>query len=171
MTLWRTTPSRAGPDHDDLATERRWEDLVKVDVVTEIMIDRSIEQVASYACDPANATEWYVNILAVEWETPPPARVQVAFVARFLGRRLAYTDELVELVPNHRLVMRTAQGPFPIETTYTWDAVKGGTLMTLRNRGQPAGFSKAAAPIMSAAMRRTNRKDLAKLRSILEASE
>ncbi len=96
---------------------------------------------------------------------------KVAFVARFLGRRLAYTDELVELVPNHRLVMRTAQGPFPIETTYTWDAVKGGTLMTLRNRGQPAGFSKAAAPIMSAAMRRTNRKDLAKLRSILEASE
>lgn len=92
-------------------------------------------------------------------------------MARFLGRRLAYTDELVELVPNHRLVMRTAQGPFPIETTYTWDAVKGGTLMTLRNRGQPAGFSKAAAPIMSAAMRRTNRKDLAKLRSILEASE
>ena len=94
----------------------------------------------------------------------------MAFVARFLGRRLAYTYEFVELVPNERLVMRTAQGPFPMETTYTWSAAaEGTTRMTLRNRGEPAGFSKLTAPFMAAAMRRANRKDLAKLRSILEA--
>jgi hypothetical protein len=146
---------------------------VTVDVVTETTIRAPVEVVASYASDPSNAPAWYVNIESVEWETPPPATVgsRIKFVARFLGRRLAYTYELVELVPGERLVMRTAEGPFPMETTYTWSpAGDGSTHMTLRNRGEPAGFSKVAAPAMAAAMRRANTKDLAALRRILEAS-
>lgn len=142
-----------------------------VDVLTEIDIDRPVDAVAAYAADPANAPVWYANIDSVEWKTEPPLRVgsAVAFVARFLGRRLAYTYEFVELVPGQRLVMRTAQGPFPMETTYTWTvSPPGGTHMTLRNRGEPAGFSKMLAPFMQPAMRRANRKDLASLKSILE---
>jgi uncharacterized membrane protein len=143
-----------------------------VDVSTETTIDRPIREVADYAADPSNAPAWYVNIESVEWVTPPPVQVgsRVKFVARFLGRRLAYTYEFVELVPGARLVMRTAQGPFPMETTYTWSAAGDGTTrMTLRNRGEPAGFSKMVAPFMRRAMRRANRKDLARLRSILES--
>jgi hypothetical protein len=143
-----------------------------VDILTEITIDRPAHVVAAYTADPSNAPAWYVNIESVEWETPPPVQIgsKVAFVARFLGRRLAYTYEFVEFVPTERLVMRTAQGPFPMETTYTWSATDDGkTRMTLRNRGEPAGFSKVLAPFMAAAMRRANRKDLSKLRSILEA--
>src|SRR5437868_14673697 len=109
-----------------------------VDVLTDIEIDVPSERVAAYTTDPNNAPEWYVNIKAVEWKTPPPPAVgsRVAFVAQFLGRRLAYTYEIVDLVPGARLVMRTAEGPFPMETTYTWEATTAGkTRMTLRNRG------------------------------------
>jgi hypothetical protein len=68
-------------------------------------------------------------------------------------------------------MMRTAQGPFPMETTYTWVSAGGGsTRMTLRNRGEPAGFSKVMAPFLAPAMRRANRKDLARIKAILEAS-
>jgi uncharacterized protein YndB with AHSA1/START domain len=142
-----------------------------VDVVTEIEISCPVERVAAYASDPSNAPEWYENIRSVEWETPAKVEVgaRMAFVARFMGRTLRYTYEVVDLVPGQRLVMRTAQGPFPMETTYTWSSTDGGTTMTLRNRGEPRGFSKVAAPVMSAAMRRANRKDLRLLKSILEA--
>ena len=146
---------------------------MSVDVVTEIVIDRPPELVASFAADPTNAPRWYVNIKSVEWKTKPPVSVgsQVAFVARFMGRQLAYTYEVVELVPDKRFVMRTAEGPFPMETTYTWEPVgTGSTRMTLRNRGEPSGFSRIAAPLMASAMARATRKDLAALKRLLEVA-
>jgi uncharacterized protein YndB with AHSA1/START domain len=146
---------------------------VPVDVVTEIVINRPRAQVAAYAGDPSNAPRWYVNIESVDWKTDPPVRVgsRMAFVAHFVGRRLAYTYEIIELVPGERLLMRTAEGPFPMETTYTWESAgEGATRMTLRNRGNPSGFSKVGSPLMAAAMRRANRKDLEQLKALLEAT-
>jgi uncharacterized membrane protein len=146
---------------------------VDVDVLSEIVINRPVAQVAAYAGNPGNAPQWYVNIKWVEWQTPPPIQIgsRIAFVAHFLGRRLAYTYEIVELLPNQRLVMRTAQGPFAMETTYTWEAVAAdSTRMTLRNRGTPTGFSKLVAPFMARAMRNANCKDLLMLKQRLEQS-
>ena len=143
-----------------------------VDVRTEIEIARPRADVATYAADPDNATAWYEKIKKVEWKTPKPVGVgsRISFVAQFLGRTLEYTYEVEEFVPGKRLVMATAQGPFPMETTYSWDDTpSGGTTMTLRNRGEPAGFSKMVAPLMAPAIRRANRKDLEQLKRILEA--
>jgi uncharacterized membrane protein len=145
-----------------------------VNVVTETVIDRPRAEVAAYSAEPDNAPSWYANIKSVEWVSPPPLRLgsKVAFVAEFLGRRLAYTYEFTELNLPNRLVMRTAEGPFPMETTYVWaDAPGGGTRMTLTNRGEPKGFSALAAPLMAGAMRQANRKDLALLKSLLERAQ
>lgn len=143
-----------------------------VDVLSDIDIGRPRADVAAFACNPDNAAAWYKNIESVTWETPKPLAVgsRIAFVARFLGRRLAYTYEVKALTPGERFVMATAEGPFPMETTYTWyDTPEGGTIMTLRNRGEPAGFGKLAAPVMGSAIRRANRKDLARLKQIIES--
>lgn len=142
-----------------------------IDVVTEIVIDRPREQVAAYAADPTNAPEWYENIESVEWKTPPPVEVgsKMDFVAHMMGRRLAYTYEVAELVPGQRLVMRTAEGPFPMETTYTWQSTPdGATRMQLRNRGMPSGFARVGAPLMALAVRRETTKNLKALKQLME---
>ena len=142
-----------------------------VDILTETTIARPRDIVSEYAANPDNAPAWYVNIKSVEWKTPKPLRVssQVMFKAHFLGRELVYTYEIITYVPGEKLVMRTSEGPFPMETTYTWNTVANGqTHMTLRNTGNPTGFSKLFAPFMKSAMRRANTKDLALLKQLLE---
>lgn len=142
-----------------------------VDVVSKIEIKAPCERVAAFASDPDNVPKWYVHIKSVEWVSERPLAVgsKIAFVAHFLGRRLAYTYEVENYVPGKRLVMRTTEGPFPMETSYTFEAPSAGsTQMTLRNRGEPSGFSRLIAPFMAWAMRRENGKDLARLKQILE---
>jgi uncharacterized protein YndB with AHSA1/START domain len=145
--------------------------MASVDVQVETVIHRPREVVAAYAADPTNAPEWYANIKSVQWRTSPPVRVgsRMDFMATFMGRRIAYTYEVAELVPGERLVMRASDGPMAMETTYTWTDEGDGTRMRLRNRGGPSGFAKLTAPIMAAAVRRATTRDLARLKEILEA--
>lgn len=143
-----------------------------VDVLTEITIARPPQEVAEYACHPDNAPTWYVNIKSAEWRSNPPLQIGslIAFQAQFLGKKLDYVYEIIELQPGEKLVMRTADGPFPMETTYTFGPLpEGHTRMTLRNRGEPSGFSKLMAPLMARMMRKANRKDLELLKKILES--
>ena len=142
-----------------------------VDIQTEIEIRRPRDQVSAFAADPSNATAWYKNIKTVEWDTAPPAVVgsRIRFRAQFLGRTLEYTYEVRELEPGRRFVMATAQGPFPMETTYTWEDKAGGaTKMTLRNRGEPSGFAAVTAPVLTRAMRKATMADLRRLKALLE---
>jgi uncharacterized membrane protein len=145
---------------------------MNLDVLNSVVINRPVEVVSRYAADPDNAPLWYENIRSVEWKTPRPLRLgaRIDFVAHFLGRRLAYTYEIVECIPGSRLAMRTPGPPFPMETTYAWADEGGATRLTLRNRGTPTGFGGVMAPLMSFFVGRANRKDLARLKSNLESS-
>ena len=133
------------------------------DVVTDIEIDRPRSQVADYASNPDNATEWYENIKKVEWKSPRPLRegAQVAFEAEFMGNKMEYTYEIAEYIPGEKLVMKTASGPFDMQTKYKFsDTPGGGTKMELSNLAHDPG--------MASAIEEANRKDLARLKSILE---
>ncbi|BBH23030.1 ATPase [Paenibacillus baekrokdamisoli] len=142
-----------------------------VDVQTEIVINCTRDKVSDYAANPDNAPEWYTNIKSAEWRTPKPLEVgsKIAFKAQFLGKQLAYVYQIVTYKPGSLLVMKTADGPFPMETIYTWEpADANSTRMTLRNKGNPTGFSMLFAPFMSLMMRRANKKDLKKIKTIME---
>jgi uncharacterized membrane protein len=142
-----------------------------VNVVTEITINCPISKVSEYVTNPDHAPEWYVNIHSVEWKTPKPLRLgsQIAFKAKFLGRELAYVYEIVEFIPEKKFVMKTANGPFPMETIYTWQTLdENHTRMILQNKGKPKGFNKIMSLFMPVMMRRANLRDLKKIKTILE---
>lgn len=143
----------------------------EVDVITRVVIDRPVGDVSSFASDPDNATRWYVNIRSVKWLTPRPIQVgtKVVFVAKFLGKELEYVYEVTNFLPERELTMKTSQGPFPMQTTYSWESTDtNATLMILRNTGSPRGFSRVVSPFMSYAMKRANTKDLQRLKALME---
>ena len=144
---------------------------MQLDVGSETVVHRPVDEVAAYAADPTNAPDWYGHIESVEWQTEPVVRVgaRAAYLATFLGKRLAYTYEILEYEPGTRLVMRTTESPFPMETAYTWEPVDGGTRMTLRIQADPSGFSKLVTPFIVGNARRAIADDLESLRTLLEA--
>lgn len=143
-----------------------------VDVLVTEVIERPIADVAAYAGDPSNAPEWYRRIASADWETDPPIRLgsRIRFQATFLGRTLDYTYEIVEHTPGEQIAMATTDGPFPMNTVYTWRPVGDRvTHMTLRNHGEPSGFGRLAAPVVARAMRRAMADDLRTLKRLLES--
>lgn len=141
-----------------------------VDVVTNIEINAPLKKVMDYACNPDTAMAWYENIKSVVWKTAGPLRVgtHITFGARFLLKELSYTYEVTEF-SDHTFVMKTAEGPFPMETIYRFEMVSANvTTMTLQNKGEPTGFSKLFTPLISAMMKRANQKDLKRLKNIIE---
>lgn len=142
-----------------------------MNITTTIVIECPIATVASYAGDPSNTPEWCRRIESAEWQTDPPITLgsQITFHARFMGKRLVYTSEVVEFTPGEQVATRTAPGPFPINTTYTWRAVGDRvTHMTLRNHAEPKGFSRLIAPMVTIVIRRAMLQELAQLKRVLE---
>ncbi len=143
-----------------------------VDIEVSTVIARPPAVVAAYACDPTHAPLWYAKIDTMAWRQGSRAELgaQMDFVAQFMGRTLAYTYEITELVPGERMVMRTAERPFPMETVYRFEAVgTDATRMVLQNRGEPAGFSRLVAPLMGVMMRKAMTADLVLIKQILES--
>lgn len=142
-----------------------------MDVKAETVIARPREEVAAYALDPRNDTEWVANIKEVRLLTEPPTGVgsRVARVARFLGRRIEYVLETVEHEPLRRVRMRSVAGPFPMDVAYEFEDAPGGTLGRIRLRGDATGFFRLAAPLLAAASRRAIARDLESLKRRMEA--
>jgi uncharacterized membrane protein len=146
---------------------------VGIHVEEQIRIQRPRAEVAAWAADPDNAPRWRKDVDKVEWKSQPPLRTgaRIALTTPSLGLPLAYRYTVEEHVPGERTVLRTEEGPFPIETTLSFaDAGDGATEVMLTTSGEKKG-SKVANRILERTIRRTSRKDLARLKKILESGE
>ncbi len=139
------------------------------DVAVEIEVARPRADVARYATDWRNDTEWIGALAEARLVTEPPFGVgsQVARTARFLGRRIEYVNEVVEYEPERRLVMRSVKAPFPMTVVYEFEDAEDGTLARIRVDGEPGRLYAVAGPLMDAAVRRNLRRDLERLEQLV----
>lgn len=144
---------------------------MSVDVTVEQEIARPRDYVAGFASEPANDTLWITALDSARKLTDGEvgAGTRVERVASFLGRRMEYVNEIVELDPGRRLHMRSVKAPFPLTVTYEWEDSSGGTVMRIHTAGEGSSFYRLAGPVLSTAVRRGVRKDLRELKRVLEA--
>jgi uncharacterized membrane protein len=141
---------------------------VSTDVAVKRRIERPREEVAAYAVDWHNDTEWIGALNEVKLVQDEP--LQVARVAGFLGKRIEYVNEVVEHEPGRRLVMRSVKAPFPMTVTYEFeDGADGGSVMRIRTQGDASGFYRVAGPLLARSVKRGLERDLATLKERLEA--
>jgi len=144
---------------------------MSTDVTVETRIGRPREEVARYAADPGNDTEWIGALSEARLLTEPPFGVgsRVARTASFLGKRIEYVNEVVEHDPGNRMTMRSVKAPFPMTVVYEWEDADGGTLMRIHAHGDASGFYRLAGPMLARAVRKGVAADLERLKARLEA--
>ena len=144
---------------------------MSIDVKTEVVINRSKDDVARFAMNPGNDPSWIGGIVEARTLTDPPFNkgTKVARVATFLGKRIKYVTEVIDYEPTGRLVMHSVKGPFPMTIRYQFEETGGGTLVRIQNQGEVRGFFKLAGPVVAGLLKRSVTRDLAKLKELLEA--
>ena len=95
---------------------------------------------------------------------------RVARVAKFLGRRFEYVNEIIEYEEGARLRMKSVAGPFPMEISYEFEDAEDGTLARIRVQGEASGFFRLASPLLGPMVRRSVQRDLGTLKGLLERS-
>ena len=146
---------------------------MSIDVTAEIKIGRARGEVATYATDASNDPLWIGGVVesGVLSDGPVQQGTRVARIAKFLGRRIEYVNEVIEYDPGVRLVMKSVSGPFPMTISYEFEEAEGGTLTQIHVRGEAEGFFKLAAPVLALFVRRSIRRDLETLKGLLELPE
>lgn len=141
-----------------------------IDVHAATEITRPADEVAAFAMEAENDTRWIGGIASARRLTPGPTAVgtRVERVAHFLGRRIDYVMEVAELDPGRRIVLRSIKSPFPMKVTYSFEPVANGTRASVRVEGGPESLLRFAGGLMSPAVRRNLRKDVARLKQICE---
>jgi hypothetical protein len=144
---------------------------MSMDVTSSTVIPRPVADVWAYLVDPANDVTWTSGLLEArpltEGGLRPGARVER--VSKFLGRRMTYTIDVIEVDEGRSIRMKTSAGPFPIEVTYLLEPADGGTRFSIRNQGEPSGFFALTGPLLAAAVRRQVQLDVETLRDLLTA--
>jgi hypothetical protein len=141
-----------------------------IDVTAESTIARGREYVAAFAMEAENDTRWIGGISSARRLTQGPTAIgtRVERVAHFLGRRVEYVMEVVELEPSERIVMRSIRSPFPMQVTYSFEDADAATVA--RVEGGPEGFYRIAGGLMAPAVKRNIQADVKRLKQIMEST-
>ena len=99
--------------------------------------------------DVANEPDWIGGVVQSQMlsDAPLGEGTRVARVAKFLGRRIEYVNEVIEYEEGARLKMKSVAGPFPIRISYEFRDAHDDTLARIRVQGEARSFFRLASPL------------------------
>lgn len=149
----------------------RGEDAV-IETTATIEIDRDPEEVFDYLSDFSRNPEWQSGMTSCEWTSEPPVEVGSTYEqqAKFLGRTLTNSFEVVALEPGRSITISSTDGTFPITVTRAVEPLPdGGSRVSATVEGDPSGVFRLAEPVLRRMVRRSVAGDYRRLKGILES--
>jgi uncharacterized membrane protein len=142
-------------------------------VETTVQIERPSDEVFAYISNFENNPKWQSGQLEARFTSEGPLRVGSTYdqVAKFLGRRVVNTFEVLEYEPNRKVKASSTSGSFPITFTRMVESIDGGTEVTAIIAGDVSGFFKLAEPLLARMVRRSVDADYRNLKRILESDD
>jgi uncharacterized protein YndB with AHSA1/START domain len=141
--------------------------MVKFEV--SVRINRPVEEVFAYMEDPKKLPEWNSIVEeATPTETPVRVGTKIQQRAKFLGRKIESTSEVVQHEPNKRFVTQTDK-PFSLTITNTFEPEGGGTRVVVTLEGEPGGFFRLGEPIVGRIAKKQLQAQLDTVKELLEA--
>jgi uncharacterized protein YndB with AHSA1/START domain len=139
-------------------------------VEASIVIDRSPDDVFAFLAVRDNDPVWMSAVEESNW-LDSSARLAVGrrgrMALKMFGRRTEYVDEVTAFEPGRRIAHRTVEGPFQLSTACLC-VPDGDSCRTTVVADAEKMFGRFVDPLVARLMRRGFRKDLVKLKSILE---
>jgi uncharacterized membrane protein len=136
-----------------------------------VVVRRPVEIVFSYLANPENDPRWSSasDEMHVTSQGPVGVGTTVRQVGHFLGRRLELTLKVTVYELNQRFGMTVVSGPLRFAGVRHVEELPEGTRVTFSGGGESGGLFKLAEPLLEAAAARQLKRDLAKLKEVLEA--
>jgi hypothetical protein len=136
-------------------------------------VRRPASDVFEFVSDFENNPRWQRGMQSARWTSSPPCRVGSTYdqVARFLGREIVSSFVVVEHEPGRRVKITSTASPFPItETRVVVPTGEGRCRLSALVEGDASGFFRVAAPLLRLMVRRSVRRDYARVSDLLEQS-
>lgn len=140
-------------------------------VETTVQIERPSEEVFAYISNFENNPEWQSGQLQAKFTSDGPLQVGSTYdqVAKFLGRRVVSTFEVVEYEPNRKVKASSTSGSFLITFTRIVEPNDGVSKVTAIIEGDASGFFKPAEPLLKRLVQSSVDGDYQNLKRILES--
>lgn len=139
---------------------------------SEVEIDRPADDVFAVVSDFSRNPDWQGGMRSAEWTTEPPLRVGSTYeqVARFLGRDVVTTFEVVGYEPGRSVTIESRQSSFPITVTRAVESLgPERSRVSAVITGRPGRFFRLFGPLLRMMAERSVRQDYQRLRRLLES--
>jgi uncharacterized protein YndB with AHSA1/START domain len=138
-------------------------------VECSVVINQPIDKVFMYTTNPTNYINWQPWVLDSQSDRRISIGSRIEVLSRFMGRRLDMSTEVIEYVPNKRIVMQGVRRSFYTKVVYKFERDDGGTRVSYMAEFQPRGLLGLFGAIAVNRFRRQTEDSFLNLKGILEA--